>query len=207
MNVIEHIITLIVTQYGDRSPFVNNKNILIRDIVKKELKQFAKTLAQWQKILHKYMTALWWDTVLSGEKIFMLYDTFGFPIELTQEIAEKRNITLDTAWFTQAMEGAKEKSRANTATINTKDIDRSLHLVGVTPTKFVWYDDYILEEMDLLKKIDFDDYSVVIFDRTPCYATMGGQLHDIGIRTDGDGQEYQIFDVQQYNGIFLHFVR
>lgn len=207
MDTVQHIIDSIIIHYKDRFSFLDNKNNTVRVVIEKELKQFAKTLSQWEKILDKCMNELWSDTVLTGEKIFMLYDTFGFPVELTQEIAQKRNIILDTEWFVQTMEEAKEKSRANTTKLNTKDIDRSLHLVGITPTKFVWYDHYDLDDMKLLKKLDFDDYSVVIFDRTPCYATMGWQLHDIGIWTDDDGQEYQIFDVQQYNGVFLHFIR
>lgn len=205
MKIIQDVVSTIITQYSDRSSFLSNKNNLIREVIEKELKQFAKTLTQWQKILEKYILDLWNDNVLSGEKIFMLYDTFGFPIELTEEITNKHNIKLDKKWFDEAMEEAKEKSRANTTKINTKDIDRSVHTAGVIPTQFIWYTDFE-SESTCLKTLEFDGYKVLIFDKSPFYATMGGQLHDIGTIED-NGITYSVFDVQQYNGVFLHFVR
>jgi alanyl-tRNA synthetase len=71
------------------------------------------------------------------------------------------------------MEEAKEKSRANTSKINTKDIDRSLHTAGLLPTEFIGYTIFESDDITLLKKISFDGYDVVVFDKTPCYATMG----------------------------------
>ena len=205
MHIIQQIIDTIITQYSNRSPFLKNKNSLMREVIEKELKQFAKTLTQWQKILEKYILELWTEKVLSGEKIFMLYDTFGFPVELTEEIAKKHNVLLDRKWFDEAMEEAKEKSRANTTKINTKNIDRSVHTTWMKPTLFVWYTDFE-SESTCLKTLEFEGYKVLIFDKSPFYATMGGQLHDIGTIED-NGMIYTVFDVQQYNGVFLHFVR
>lgn len=205
IHTIQKIIDTIITHYNNQAPFLDQKNKIIKDIIEKELTQFAKTLTQGQKILEKYIIELWSHKVLSGEKIFMLYDTFGFPVELTQEITQTKGITLDNDWFLQAMEQAKEKSRTNTAKINTKDIDRSIHTAWIQPTHFVGYT--IFEsDSQCLKTLEFDGYKVLIFDTTPFYATMGWQLHDIGTIED-NGVTYTVFDVQQYNGIFLHFVR
>lgn len=201
------IVDTIISHYESRCPHLSNKDSTIKQAFEKELTQFAKTLNQWQKILQKMINDLWDNKILAWSDIFMLYDTFGFPVDLTREIADKQSIWLDDKWFEQAMEEAKEKSRANTTKINTKGIDRSIHIAGVEPTQFIWYDRLESEDITLLKKIPFEWYDVVIFDKTPCYATMGGQLHDLGMWTDDDGQEYAIFDVQNYNGVFLHFVR
>lgn len=201
------IVDTIINHYVGRCVFLDNKNVEIKKAFEQELTQFAKTLHQGQKIVEKCINDLGTEKVLAGKDIFMLYDTYGFPIELTKEIADKRGVTLDEAGFETTMETAKEKSRLNTAKINTKDIDRSVHTVGLPKTQFIWYDHTSSSTSILLKRIDLDGYSVVIFDSTPCYATMGGQIHDTGIRTDDDGQVYTIFDVQQYNGIYLHFIK
>ncbi len=205
MNSCSSIIESIILTYQEWFPIISDKKVFIAQVIEKELQQFAKTLSQGQKILEKYINELWTDNVLNGEKIFMLYDTFWFPPELTEEIAQKRGVSLDKEGFEQAMEIAKEKSRTNTAKINTKDIDRSVHTAWLQPTHFIWYTDF-KSESTCLKTIEFDNYKVLIFDQTPFYATMGGQLHDIGTIED-NGIIYTVFDVQQYNSVFLHFVR
>ena len=104
------------------------------------------------------------------------------------------------------MEKAKERSRANTLA-NQKDIDRSVHVAGMPKTEFVGYKQLEERSMQLLKKIEFSDTDVLIFDKTPLYATMGGQINDTGTWTDDDGISHHIANVLNYNGIFLHFVR
>ena len=201
------IIDTIISHYEWRCPHLSGTNDSIKKAFDQELTQFAKTLNQWQKIVQKMIDESKDTKILSGKDIFMLYDTFGFPVELTREIANKQWITLDDEGFEKAMEDAKEKSRANTAKINTKDVDRSIHIAWVASTQFIGYTIFESEDITLLKKISFEGYDVVIFDKTPCYATMWWQLHDLGIWTDDDGQTYTIFDVQNYNGVFLHFIK
>jgi alanyl-tRNA synthetase len=201
------IIDTIISHYESRCPHLNKKNDVIKKSFDQELTQFAKTLNQGQKIVQKIIDESSENKILAGKDIFMLYDTFGFPVELTREIATKQWINLDDEWFEKAMEEAKEKSRANTAKINTKDIDRSIHIAWIEPTEFIGYTTYESDDIKLLKRMSFDWYDVVIFDKTPCYATMWWQLHDNGIWTDDDGQIYNIFDVQNYNWIFLHFIK
>ncbi len=205
MTTIEEIIATIIGQYQERTSTLSWKSKIITETIEKELRQFAKTLLQWQKILEKYIGELWSDKVLSWEKIFMLYDTFWFPIELVEEISINKWISLDIDWFQYTMEQAKKKARNNTLQSHTKNIDWSVHTSWIPTTQFIWYDEF-QSESNLLKKIDFDSYLVFIFDTSPFYATMGGQLHDIGSVED-NGKTYTVFDVQQYNGVFIHFVR
>ena len=201
------IVDTIINHYEWRCPHLYNTNNTIKKAFEQELTQFAKTLNQGQKIVQKMIKDLWDKNILPWSDIFMLYDTFGFPLELTKEIAEKQWVVLDESWFQKSMEKAKEKSRANTSKINTKDIDRSLYTAGLLPTQFIGYNTFESETITLVKKISFEWYDVVVFDKTPCYATMWWQLHDNGIWTDDDGQVYTVFDVQNYNGVFLHFIR
>ena len=205
MKTIENIINSITSQYKSRSNFLSWKEYIVAEIIKKELQQFAKTLLQGQNILNKYILELWSDKVLSGDKIFMLYDTFWFPLELIEEISQSKGIKIDIDGFHITMEKAKEKSRSNTLSWHTKNIDWAPHTVGIHTTQFIWYNQF-QSESNLLKTIDFDTYSVLIFDTSPFYATMWWQLHDIGSVED-NGKTYTVFDVQQYNGVFLHFVR
>lgn len=205
MKSCEDIITTLVLQYQKRIPILTGKQDHIITIIRQELQQFAKTLNQGQKILNKYISELSWWNILPGDQVFMLYDTFGFPVELTEEIANKQHVTIDYDGFTIAMERARDKSRSNTLQGQSNKIDWSIHTTGLPPTQFIWYS-HFQSESNLLKKIDFDGYTVLIFDKTPFYATMGGQIHDKGIISDAD-QHYEVFDVQAYNGVFLHFVR
>lgn len=206
MKSCRTLIDTIISQYSIWLPILDTKNQTIATIIEQELKQFAKTLGQGQKILDKYIADLNESKILGGEQIFMLYDTFGFPVELTEEIAHKQGVKLDKPGFIKAMEQAKEKSRANTLQGHTKNIDWSVHTAGLTPTTFIGYDQFV-SESTLLKTIDFEDHKVLIFDQTPFYATMGGQMHDIGTIELEKENILTVFDVQQYNGVFLHFVR
>lgn len=104
------------------------------------------------------------------------------------------------------MEAARERSRANTLSGHTK-IDWSIHTVGVAATQFLGYSLLEADDIKVVKKVEFPDYTVMMFDKTPCYATMGGQDHDNGVWTDDSGITRQIFDVQNYNGVYLHFMR
>ena len=201
------IIDTIIQQYSARCTILENKNDTIIKVLEQELTQFAKTIKQGQKILMKMIDDLKETKTLSGKDIFMLYDTFGFPLELTEELCKSNNITLDVTGFEVEMEAAKERSRSNTLKGQHKDTDRSVYVTGVAPTQFIGYESLQSDSASVLKKIDFEWYTVVIFDQTPCYATMGWQDHDNGTWIDDDGQTYEIFDVQNYNGVFLHFVR
>ena len=104
------------------------------------------------------------------------------------------------------MQSARERSRANTMSGHS-NIDRSIHTAGIPLTQFVGYTDLETHDMTLLKTVEFPDYLVCMFDKTPCYATMGGQNHDTASWTDEQGRVREIFDVQNYNGVFLHFVK
>lgn len=150
------IIDTIITQYSSRCPLLSGKSSTIIKVLEQELAQFAKTIKQGQKILIKMIDDLNGTKTLSGKDIFMLYDTFGFPLELTEELCKSNNIMLDVAGFEAEMEAAKERSRSNTLKGQHKDTDRSIHITDVAPTRFIGYEKTQSDSVNVLKKIDFD---------------------------------------------------
>jgi alanyl-tRNA synthetase len=146
-------------------------------------------------------------TILTGKDIFMLYDSYGFPVELTKEIAQEKWITIDQEGFEKAMEEAREKSRNSTKDMFKKWTDWSKYLEGIVPTVFVGYNEILFEWSKIIKDFEVEGQRVVIFDKTPFYAESGGQTWDKGKIILDDWKELTILDVKKYEGVFLHFVK
>ena len=137
----------------------------------------------------------------------MLYDTYGFPVELTREIAKENKILVDEAGFEVAMEEAREKSRQGTKDMFKKGTDWSKYLEWVSATQFVGYEQLAIENPKLIKDLDIDGQRVLIFDKTPFYAESWGQTWDKGTITLDDWTTVTIQDVKKYEWVFLHFVK
>jgi len=203
-EVFDAFITTIVTFVdGLMEAKANTKNISA--VLIKEIHQFQKTIANWQKLLDELIK--WADKkTISGKDIFKLYDTFGFPLELTKEIVEEKGLALDVKWFEKEMEAQQERSRAWSKDMFKQWIDRASHLQWIPPTKFVWYEMLESDGMKLLKDFEIQWQRILVFDTTPFYAESGGQMWDRGVVVLDDGKEVNVIQVQKYNGIFLHFV-
>lgn len=198
-------IPILVEHYKSRNPILDWTIDTITTLITKELQQFASTLHQWKKLLNKYLSELPKKATLSWDKVFKLYDTFGFPPELTEDFSKQQWITIDMLWYQKSLHEAKERSRIDTISHQSKEVNRSEYIHWLPSTTFLWYSG-LESQSTLLKRIDFDDYSVLIFDKTPFYATRGWQIHDIG-SIEADNQSYEVFDVQDYSGVYLHFVK
>jgi alanyl-tRNA synthetase len=177
-----------------------------KQVLLKEIQQFQKTLANGQKEFEKIISTRISSQQLSWSDIFKLYDTFGFPFELTKELASEKWLTVDEDGFRTALEEQKTRSRQATKGKFTMDIDRSTHIQGMPATQFVWYDSLSLEQPVLLKDFDVNGQRVLIFDRTPFYAEGGGQTGDRGVVILDWWETLHIIDVKKYEGVFLHFV-
>lgn len=171
----------------------------------KEAQQFQKTISHGQKLLDELIAWAKKKTI-SGKDIFKLYDTFGFPLELTKEILWEKWLDVDVAWFEKEMEAQQERSRAGSKDMFKQWTDRASYTQGIPATKFVGYDSLQVEKTTLLKDFDVLWQRVLIFDSTPFYAESGGQVWDRGIIELDDGSRVRVIQVQKYNGIFLHFV-
>ena len=117
---------------------------------------------------------------IDGESAFKLYDTFGFPFELTREIAEENGLGVDEAGYKVAMQEQKERAKAATAKISvTGDIKYAKVEEEVGSTEFIGYEEAVCEAK-VLALIEGEGYVDVVLDRTPFYAECGGQIGDSG---------------------------
>lgn len=182
---------------------------VIKKVWLNEISQFEKTIHNGEKILNDFLeeTLSQGKKVLAGDKIFMLYDTYGFPLEITKEIATERGVELDLAGYEKALEIAKEKSRQGSKAMFQKTADWSKYLEGLSETEFVGYNDLENNTAKLLKDIETEDgIRFLIFDKTPFYPEMGGQVCDTGVIKLESGEIVQIVNVQKVAGVILHFV-
>ncbi len=192
---------------GGAYPELVEKKDYIQKIIRIEEEQFAKTLDKGVSILDDYIEDLksQGKSELDGERAFKLYDTYGFPVEVTQEILEENGMTVDMDGYTANMEKQKEMARAGQRNTDEDAWRDASEYSNLDATEFVGYDN-TEADATVLYVGDYDkDRKFVIFDRTPFYATSGGQLHDCG-SVCCNGEEVHVEQVEKENGIFLHIV-
>lgn len=205
-NFLAELMDSVVEVSGSAYPELVDKYDYIKKIITIEEEQFAKTMDKGLGILEEYAAALERSgmTVLDGADAFKLYDTYGFPVEMTEEILADRSITVDMDGFKENMNRQKELARQgqkSTAEVAWKDVAEYDKL---PKTEFLGYTE-TEAEAEVLYSSSNDGKDILIFDRTPFYATSGGQLHDAGVITVA-GNDYHVVDVTKENDIYLHFV-
>ena len=149
------------------------------------------------------------DTI-SGEEVFKLYDTFGFPIDLTREIAEESHLHIDEETFNALMKQQKARAREARANISGWDESSKGLISGLPQTEFTGYTEYrsvakiiaILTEEDSVDSISEGDCTIVL-DRTPFYGEGGGQIGDKGTMY-ADGKLLTVYDTQKTDGVYIH---
>ncbi|OFI49665.1 alanine--tRNA ligase [Floricoccus tropicus] len=194
-------------------PEVSEKKEFIEKIVKREEETFARTIDAGSSLLEDLLEKLKADgkDTLSGEDIFKLYDTYGFPVELTEELAEDQGFQIDHEGFKAAMKEQQERARASAVKGGSMGAQSEV-LSSLTDTSVFNYNKSTLEsEVIAIVRDDervksTNDYGQVIFAETPFYAEMGGQVADYGVIKDGEGQVVaNVVDVQRApNGQHLH---
>lgn len=181
----------------------NNKNLVIS--ISNEVSKFKNTIQKWIKLFEEFSQNAKENTI-DWQVCFKLYDTFGFPLELTKEICQSQNLKIDEKWFFELMNEAKERSKQAWKSSFKKWEDRAKHIKWIEPTKFLWYENLSVEDIKVLKKIEIDWQEIYIFDKTPFYAESGGQTADKWRFELDNGQSLNIKDVQNIAGVYLHFV-
>lgn len=201
---------------GKAYPELEAKSDYIKKILSIEEDKFSATIDQGTAILDEYMQEMKaaGKNNLEGEKAFKLYDTYGFPIELTKEILEEQGYTTDIEEFESYMEKQKETARAaikDKDSVGWKEAGAELDF---DKTQFTGYENKtdrakvlaILKDNTQIAQADASAGEVsVILDITPFYAESGGQVADTGT-ISGNGFEASVSDVQKTNGIFIHKV-
>lgn len=189
----------------DGYPELDEKKEFIFNVLTQEENKFNKTIDQGLNILMEMEDAMTGEgkTELSGEDAFKLYDTYGFPIDLTKEILEEKGFSVDEKGFQEAMEEQKVKARKARKVTNYMGADVTVY-ESIDPSVtsvFVGYDKLVHDsrisvlttETELVEALTDGEIGTVFVDETPFYATMGGQSGDIGIIRSADG-EFKVED-------------
>ena len=203
------LVATLVEQMGEAYPDLKNSQAHVEKVLLQEEERFAQTLDQGMGILNKSIAEMK-GNVIDGEIAFKLYDTYGFPYDLTADIAREQNLTVDNAGFEKAMEAQRTRARAasNFATDYNASVDLNIK------TQFIGYDRLvssgeikaILVNNELVKSIDASETNnaILVLDNTSFYAEGGGQVGDIGQIEVGDNL-FIVTDTKKQGDAFLHF--
>ncbi len=206
VKIAETAIQLSEAQY----PNVRLRETFIKQEMEREEQRFRETLDRGEKLLSDIIDRS--SGSISGEDAFVLYDTYGFPLELTQEVAEERGLTVDADGFTTEMQKQRNRAKAAHKTIDLTTQNAIAEVAKtVSETEFLGYSDTsslatiktILVNGTAVAQAEAGDLIKFILDKTPFYAESGGQMGDIGYLS-GDELLVRIDDVQKQNGLFVH---
>ena len=200
------IVAALVAEMGEAFPELTQGQAHIERVLKAEEEQFAKTLEQGLKILEQDLAELKGD-VVPGDVVFKLYDTYGFPMDLTGDIARERSLTIDEAGFEREMEA--QRVRARSASSFGMDYN-SLVKVDVA-TEFTGYEATsgsakvvaLYKDGQSVDVLSEGEEGVVVLDQTPFYAESGGQIGDCGFLQAGVAR-FDVRDTTKTGGAFLH---
>ena len=189
----------VISESKDGYPELEEKKDFILKVLAQEEEKFAKTIDQGLAILEemeKEMIASG-SKVLSGDNAFKLYDTYGFPMDLTSEILEEKGFTIDEDGFKKAMEVQRTTARKNRKTTNYMGADATVYdeIDPSVTTEFVGYDKLetastvtvLTSETEIVEALSDGEIGTIIVEETPFYATMGGQQGDKGVIYTADG--------------------
>jgi alanyl-tRNA synthetase len=189
----------VINECKDGYPELDEKKDFILNVLTQEEDKFNKTIDQGLNILSDMEDEMKnaGKTELSGENVFKLYDTYGFPVDLTEEILEEKGFSVDNAGFEACMKEQKEKARSARKVTNYMGADATIYEsldVSLT-TDFVGYDRLthdskvtaLTTETEIVEALTDGQVGTIIVEETPFYATMGGQCGDIGVITTKDG--------------------
>lgn len=198
------LIDRLVEDMGEAYPELTAQKRLIESVIKEEEMAFLRTLDRGIKLMDDYMEKARGSMKISGEDAFILYDTFGFPLDLTELIATENGYTVDIDGFNAEM--AKQKDRARNATANEFGDWKEYH--SGEESVFMGYDYTSLDGVQMIKqrtvKQKNKEYYQLVFDRTPFYAEMGGQVGDTGYIVSEDGEKINILNTVKENNLTIH---
>ena len=194
------LVDVIVENYGEAYPDLVKNKAKIVDTIKKEEERFAKTLDRGYKMLEDFISS---KKDIDGVSAFKLYDTYGFPFELTKEIADENGLRVDEAGFKVAMQEQKDRAKAATAKISvTGDMKYAKVEKEVGSTEFVGYTEGEADAK-ILAVIEEEDFVDVVLDKTPFYAECGGQVGDSGI-IENDNLKLEVLTTFKVNELYVH---
>ena len=199
----------LVDEMGEAYPELAAAQTNVENVLHKEELRFAETLDQGMKILEADIANLSGKQI-PGETVFKLYDTYGFPVDLTADIARERGLTIDEAGFERAMEQQRERGRS----ASQFGVDYNAALQASASSEFTGYEhvQFTSEVAELfvdgepVDAIQAGQDAVVVLSATPFYAESGGQVGDTGMLL-ADGAEFEVRDTRKQGGSILHIGR
>lgn len=203
---IYRLIDVLSKKMGEAFPELKSQKQLIENVIKEEEASFLRTLDQGLLLLNRIVEEHKGDTI-SGEKAFELYDTYGFPIDLTALILSEKNLKLDEKGFKEELQ--KQKNRSRSASEMSTD-DWTI-LIEDNEEEFIGYDTLearvkITRYRKVTSKKDGEMYQLV-FNLTPFYPEGGGQIGDKGFLKDSHGDLVYILDTKKENNVIIHFAK
>jgi len=202
------LVAALVAEMGDAYPELRAKQDQVAKTLEREEQQFAQTLDKGMQILEEALEAIS-GTQIPGDVVFKLYDTYGFPVDLTNDIARERGLTLDIEGYDAAM--AQQRARSQEGGKFSVDYSKTISLEG--KTDFTGYSESkgsakvekIFVDGAEVDRLSAGQNGVVLFDQTPFYAESGGQIGDSG-RISGPGLAATIVDTTKQADVHLHHV-
>ncbi|HBA64736.1 MAG TPA: alanine--tRNA ligase, partial [Methylococcaceae bacterium] len=201
------LVAPLVEQMGEAYPELKQAQELVERVLKKEEERFAETLEQGMKILEACVAKLEGSTI-PGNVVFQLYDTYGFPVDLTADFAREHQLTIDHAGFETEM--AEQRNRARAASSFGADYNQTLKLDG--QTEFTGYSNLddssniigLFKEGEAVESLSEGEEGVVVLEKTPFYGESGGQVGDCG-RISTEHGVFEVVNTQKQGGdLFLH---
>ena len=196
------LVEVLVNQMGDVFPELKSQEDLITKVIQEEEESFLRTLAKGIQRFENYLATAN-DKMIDGKFAFELYDTFGFPIDLTELLALEKNFQVDMPGFTAELTQQKDRSRAATKI----EADDWVELKEDNVEEFIGYD-YTEADIYITKyrKVTAkgEDFYQLVFNLTPFYPEGGGQVGDIGFIEFND-QKIEIFNTKKENNLIVHF--
>jgi alanyl-tRNA synthetase len=193
------LVSVVVRVMSEHFPELYKQETVIIKVISSEEAAFNKTIDRGLQLFEKLAS----DGAITGREAFTLYDTYGFPLDLTELLGRERGLIIDTEGFEKCMEEQRERGRAS----QKKAVIRAQDASDVEPTEFIGYDPANLTDCEItLKEVQFDEDATVwaIFDKSPFYPEMGGQVGDLGI-VEGPKVSYLVTDTQKdANGQIIH---
>jgi alanyl-tRNA synthetase len=203
------LVDVLADTFGGVFPEIRARQAHVEEIIRLEEEAFNRTLDRGLELFHEEVERLRKapasrptssHAVLAGDFAFKLYDTYGFPLDLTELMAREQGLAVDRAGFDRLMDQQRARARA----AQKKEVIEISQVESAAPTRFVGYEK-LEEKSRVADVLDIQSRTAVILDASPCYAEMGGQVGDTGELSDG-GRLWRIADTRKAGDAWLHFL-
>lgn len=204
------LVPVIISEMGDAFSEITQRQAFVQEVIRSEEERFGATLEQGiDKFNQMVQTTKQKKTnTLSGSDVFSLYDTYGFPMDLTRLMAEEQNLSIDEEGYSRLMEQQKERAREARKDDDGLTPEGWIELRAASGTEFVGYEkEQIPVNVCRFKSVETENGEtlyMMILDKTPFYAESGGQVGDTGIMMSASGKQITVTDTFKWNDLIIH---